>query len=94
MFTRRRFLKSAALTGAGLTLAGHEMRPAQAQASPDAAPPHKSVYGKLASIDKVESGIVMKSDGGERLSWRFDARVIAAASRFKPSTGWGMTSPN
>src|SRR5262245_63612057 len=33
MFTRRRFLKNAAGAGAGLTLAGHEMRPAQAQAT-------------------------------------------------------------
>src|SRR5262245_2737025 len=33
MFTRRRFLKTAAAAGAGLTLAGHEMRPAQAQAT-------------------------------------------------------------
>ena len=33
MFTRRRFLKSAAVAGAGLSLAGHEMRPARAQAT-------------------------------------------------------------
>jgi predicted ester cyclase len=33
MFTRRRFLKSAAVAGAGLSLAGHEMRPARAQAA-------------------------------------------------------------
>src|SRR5262245_48300791 len=33
MFTRRGFLKSAAVAGAGLTLAGHETRPAQAQAT-------------------------------------------------------------
>jgi hypothetical protein len=33
MFTRRRFLKSAAAAGAGLTLTGHEIQPAQAQAT-------------------------------------------------------------
>src|SRR6185436_9842866 len=33
MFTRRNFLKSAAVAGAGLMLAGHEMRPVQAQAT-------------------------------------------------------------
>jgi len=33
MFTRRSFLKSAAVAGAGFTLAGHEMRPARAQAT-------------------------------------------------------------
>src|ERR1044071_9777026 len=33
MFTRRKFLKSASAAGAGLTLAGHETRPAQAQAT-------------------------------------------------------------
>ncbi|PYQ02030.1 MAG: hypothetical protein DMF82_17435 [Acidobacteria bacterium] len=57
---------------------------AQAPAPADAARPHKSVYGKLASVDKTRNGIVMKSDAGERLSWRFDAAVIAEAARFKP----------
>src|SRR4030095_11501440 len=33
MFTRRKFVESAAVAGAGLTLAGHEMRPVQAQAT-------------------------------------------------------------
>jgi len=50
----------------------------------DPARPRKSVYGKLASVDKVRNGIVMKSDGGERLSWHFDPAVIAEAARFKP----------
>ncbi len=46
--------------------------------------PHKSVYGKLESVDKTRNGIVMKSDAGERLAWRLDAAVIAEAARFKP----------
>ena len=58
--------------------------PAAAQVSPDPAPPHKSVYGKLASVDKSRNSIVMRADGGERLSWRFDAAVIAEAAGFKP----------
>jgi len=57
---------------------------AQAPAPADAPRAHKSVYGKLASIDKTRNGIVMKSDAGERLSWRFDPAVIAEAARFKP----------
>ena len=44
----------------------------------------KSVRGKLESIDKSLNGVVMKSDTGERLAWRFDAAVIAEAARFKP----------
>jgi hypothetical protein len=55
-----------------------------AQASPEPARPQKSVYGKLASIEKSLNGIVMRSDAGERLAWRFDARVIAEAAQFKP----------
>jgi hypothetical protein len=57
---------------------------APAPAPADPARPHKSVYGKLASVDKVRNGIVMKSDAGERLSWQFDPAVIAEAARFKP----------
>jgi len=57
---------------------------ASAQAPADPPRPHKSVYGKLASVDKSHNGIVMKSDTGERLFWRLDAAVIAEVARFKP----------
>ena len=57
---------------------------APAPAAADPGRPHKSVYGKLASVDKTRNGIVMKSDAGERLSWHFDPAVIAEAARFKP----------
>jgi hypothetical protein len=67
----------------GLSLAAPSPR-AAAQAPAEAPRPHKSVYGKLASVDKSRNGIVMKSDAGERLAWRFDAAVIAEAARFKP----------
>ncbi len=57
---------------------------AAAQASPDASRPHKSVYGKLQSVDPRLNGVVMMTEAGERLAWRFDARVIAEAAKFKP----------
>jgi hypothetical protein len=56
---------------------------AAAQASPAPPPPSKSVYGKLQSIDKSLHGVVMKSDAGERLAWRFSADVIEEVSRLK-----------
>jgi hypothetical protein len=40
----------------------------------DAPAPHKSVYGKLELVNLPKSGVIMKSDDGERLAWRFDAR--------------------
>lgn len=55
-----------------------------ALAQEQSAPPHKSVYGKLQSVDTSKNGVIMKSDAGERLAWRFDAAVIAEAARFKP----------
>lgn len=64
---------------------GGAVRYAGAQATPASAPPaSKSVFGKLASIDKTRNAIVMKSDGGESLAWQFNPRVIAQAAQFKP----------
>jgi hypothetical protein len=48
------------------------------------APPSKSVYGKLAAIDKSLNGVVMRSDAGKRLAWRLPAAVIAEVAHFKP----------
>jgi hypothetical protein len=76
-----------ALPGVAVLLAlfaGTPVPRAAAQAAAEPSRPHKSVYGKLASVDKSRNGIVMKSDSGERLAWRFDAAVIAEAARFKP----------
>lgn len=56
---------------------------AEEQATPDASAPHKSVYGKLDSVDKSVNAVFMKSDTGERLAWRFDAAVVAEAAQFK-----------
>lgn len=55
---------------------------AHAQSKPAA--PFKSVYGKLQSVEKSSNGVVMKSDSGERLAWRFKPLVIAEMARFKP----------
>jgi hypothetical protein len=44
----------------------------------------KSVHGKLETVDKRQGGIIMRSDDGKRLAWRFDKRVIEAASAFQP----------
>jgi hypothetical protein len=53
-------------------------------AAVDPASPHKSVYGKIETIDKSQNRLFMKSDDGKRLVWRFDAPIIEEASRFKP----------
>ncbi len=45
--------------------------------------PHKSVYGTLQSVDKILNGVIMKSEAGERLAWRFEPAVIAEAAKFK-----------
>jgi len=78
--------RSGAVSGVVLLLALFLVVPtprAAGQAA-DAPRPHKSVYGKLESVDKTLNGIVMKSDAGERLAWRFDPALIAEAARFKP----------
>jgi hypothetical protein len=81
------WLRSGAATGAAILLPflllGSTPR-AVGQASDRPPRPHKSVYGKLESVDKSLNGIIMKSDAGERLAWRLDAAVIAEAARFKP----------
>jgi len=48
-----------------------------------ATPPTKSVYGKLLRVDKTLNSVLMEEDGGAKLAWRFDAKVIAEAARFK-----------
>jgi hypothetical protein len=55
--------------------------PAGAEAEP--ARPHKSVYGTLESVDASHRGVIMKTNAGDRMAWRFDAAVIAELARFK-----------
>jgi len=45
---------------------------------------HKSVYGKLESVDKPRNAVLMRSEANERLAWRFKAKVIAEIARFNP----------
>ena len=54
-----------------------------AAASPAPARQHKSVYGKLSSVDQSLNGLIMRADDGQKLAWRFDKRVIAEAARHK-----------
>ena len=51
---------------------------------PDPGRPHKSVYGKLSTVDKTLNGVAMTTDSGERMAWRFNPQVVAEAARFKP----------
>jgi hypothetical protein len=56
-----------------------------AEPQADAAAPavHKSVYGKLETVDTRLNGVIIRSDAGERMAWRFDAKVVAALAPFK-----------
>jgi hypothetical protein len=76
-------IRTAIIFATAFFLAGPVTR-AGAQDRPEAPPPHKSVYGKLDSVDKSVNAVFMKSDTGERLAWRFDAAVVAEAAQFKP----------
>ncbi len=59
--------------------------PAPAPAAPAAdAGAHKSAYGKLESIVATRNGVIMRTEAGERLAWKFEAPVIAELARFKP----------
>ena len=43
--------------------------------------PHKSAYGKLEVIDG--HSVIMRSEEGQRLAWRFDPAVVAEIARFE-----------
>ncbi len=81
----RSSVKWAAVLVLGLGASGEPSR-AAAQPSPSPAPdrPKKSVYGKLKSVEKRLSALVMVSDEGQRLVWKFEKEVIAEAEQFKP----------
>jgi hypothetical protein len=70
---------------AGLALvAGAREVPAAQAASPAPDQPRKSVYGKLQSVEKRLSALVMTTDDGKRMVWKFDKALIADAEQFKP----------
>jgi len=74
-----------ALFVAGLAALTAAQGPATSPApAADASRPHKSVYGKLQSVDKTRNSVVMIADSGQKLAWRFDAAVITEAAAFKP----------
>ena len=54
---------------------------ATAPASPEPTRVHKSVRGTLQSVDQRLSSVIMKSDTGESLTWRFSPAVIAEAAK-------------
>jgi hypothetical protein len=79
------WLRSVGGMGAILLLCVGAPPPATwAQAAAEAPPAHKSVYGKLESVEPSRNGVIMRSDGGERLVWRFAAPVMAELARFNP----------
>jgi hypothetical protein len=57
--------------------------PLRAQAPADTGRPHKSVYGKLSSVDRSLNGVIMVGDDGQKLAWQFDKAVIAQLGAFK-----------
>jgi hypothetical protein len=67
-------------------------------AAADAPRPHKSVYGTLESIDPSQNGVVMRSDAGQKLAWKFEARVVKELGRFNPGAAmiviYRQTAPN
>jgi hypothetical protein len=44
---------------------------------------HKSVRGRLETVDTQLNGIIMTTDEGKRVAWQFSAPVIARLSPFK-----------
>ena len=79
-------LRSAGTLGAAVLLVslGAPTPEAGAQAGADPARPHKSVYGTLEKVDPSMNAVVMRSNDGERLGWRFPAAVVAEVARIKP----------
>lgn len=79
------WLRSVGGMGAILLLCvGAASRAAWSQAADEAPPAHKSVYGKLESVERSRNSAIMRSDGGERLVWRFSAPVMSELAHFKP----------
>lgn len=71
--------------------AAHAQAPAPAPADTGAAKssaelgrPSKSVRGKLERVDESLNGVIMRTDEGKRMAWKFDRPVIGELSKFKP----------
>lgn len=78
-------LRSAGRLGAAILLMslGGPTPRSGAQAISGPPRPQKSVYGKLQSVDTRQNGVVMKSNSGEGLAWRFEPAVVAEVAHFK-----------
>ena len=44
----------------------------------------KSVHGTLDAVDPQLNGVIMRTDEGKRVAWKFDKAVIAQLTGFKP----------
>jgi hypothetical protein len=55
----------------------------EAQDAAEADPPPKSVRGTLVNVRTGLNTIVIRSNEGETLSWRFEANVIEEAAKFE-----------
>lgn len=44
---------------------------------------YKSVHGKLETVDESASGIIMRTDEGRRMAWKFDKALVARLTGFK-----------
>ena len=93
--------RTSALSASSFSLAlvlGTPAPSATAQASPEPARVHKSVRGTLQSVDRRLSSVIMKSDAGETLTWRFGPAVITEAAKFKAGAPviviYRQTAPN
>ena len=77
------------LVGAGLivlfsatVLPGPSALAAQGQRNPPLV--YTSVNGKIEAIDTQLNGIILRTDSGERLAWKFSSRVIRAVGSHQP----------
>jgi hypothetical protein len=55
-----------------------------AKSSAELGRPSKSVRGKLETVDASLNGVIMRSEDGKRMAWKFDAPVIAELAKYKP----------
>jgi hypothetical protein len=79
--------RSAARLGVLLALGLLAVAPAsRAQApGPAAAPPaSRSVVGTLEAVDESLNGVIMKTDEGQRVAWKFEPGVIERIRGFRP----------
>ena len=69
----------ALLVGAGVIMT-------EAQEADEATRPPKSVRGTLDNVNTRVNTVVIKSDDGQTLSWRFDRPVIEEIRTFEAGT--------